>query len=160
MADDTQDQANTLVAEAQTSRRGRPPRAEMERAQRRRRGGSDADNSALAVPEDIAAKLAADGLEGRWINDLGNRMYQKTTLDDWDKVDGIDPVPVGTDQRTGKPVMAHFCAKPKRFLAEDNARRMDGWNERERQSLAGRDPAAAIEGEYQPAGSTNSVRRS
>jgi hypothetical protein len=156
MADD---HAEALLQDGQTATRARSRRTETEQAQRRRRNNADIDTTALAVPEDIRKKLESEGLQGRWINDLGNRMYQKTKLDDWDPVEGIDPVPVGTDQRTGKPVMAHYCAKPKEFLEQDNAKRLETWNERERQSLAGRDPAAPIEGEYQPLGSQNSVRR-
>lgn len=156
MADD---RAEALLTDGQTATRARPRRTETEQAQRRKRTGQDVDTSALAVPPHIADDLKTRGLSGRWINDLGNRMHQKTVLDDWEKVDGIDPVPVGTDSRTGKPVMAYYCAKPQTFLAEDNAKRMETWNERERQSLAGRDPSAPIEGEYQPTGSTNSIRR-
>lgn len=159
MADEI-DQSEMLVTDAPKGKRGRPARADTERAERRRRGGGTVEESALAIPDETKRELAEKGLETRWINDLGNRMYQKTQLDDWNKVEGIEPVPVGTDSRTGKPVMAHLCAKPKAFLEEDNARRMKQWDERERQSLAGRDPAAQIEGEYQPMGSTNTVRRS
>jgi len=143
------DQVDSLIEGGQMARRGR--RAEAEQAQRRRRRTDDsADTSALAVPDEIKRELAAKGLEGRWINDIGNRIYQKTTLDDWDKVSGVEPVPVGTDSRTGKQITAHFCAKPKEFLAEDNRKRIDRINARERATFSGKDHGDMNEGAYNP----------
>lgn len=156
MADD--EQVQNLLEVGNTPRRGR--RANAERATRRRRGGSDADTSALAVPEEVSRELAANGLEGRWINDLGNRIYNKTVLDDWDKVPNVEPVPVGMDSRTGKPIMAYYCAKPKEFLAEDNRRRMDTIAKREQAVFSGKDHGEMDEGAYNPLGTTNSIRRS
>lgn len=155
MADD---QVQNLLEEGNTPRRGR--RANAERAVRRRRGGGTEDTSALAVPEHVSRELAEKGLEGRWINDLGNRMYNKTVLDDWDKVSDVEPVPVGMDSRTGKPIMAYYCAKPKEFLAEDNRRRMDVLAKREQATFSGKDHGELDEGAYNPLGTTNSIRRS
>lgn len=155
-----EDQVTNLLEQGDTPRRGRPPRAAAERAERRRRGGGNNDTSALAVPESVSSDLAANGLEGRWINDLGNRMYNKTVLDDWDKVEGVEPVPVGVDNRTGKSIMAHYCAKPKEFLVDDNRRRMDVIAQRERAVFSGNDHGEMDEGAYNPLGTTNSVRRS
>lgn len=143
------EQVESLIEEGQTARRGR--RAQAEQAVRRRRRTDDsADTSALAVSDEIKRELAAKGLEGRWINDIGNRMYQKTELDDWDKVPGVEPVPVGTDNRTGGRIMAHFCAKPKEFLAEDNRRRIDRINAREQATFSGKDHGEMNEGAYNP----------
>lgn len=124
-------------------------RADAVRSERRRRRGGQ-DNSALAVPVDVAAKLAKDGLEGRWINDLGNRMHDKTVNDDWDKVPGIEPVVVGTDRRSGEKIMAHYCAKPSRFLEEDRAARMETIAAHERAIVRGQDKSDLDEGSYQP----------
>jgi hypothetical protein len=128
--------------------RGR--RAQVERAQRRRRVGVDADNSALAVSEEVKRDLAQKGLEGRWINDLGNRMYNKTVNDDWDKVPDVEPAQVGVDSRTGKPVTAYFCAKPKEFIADDNRDRIQRIDASEKATFSGRDNGELNEGAYNP----------
>jgi hypothetical protein len=57
------------------------------------------------------------------VNDEGNRMHQLTRLDDYDPVEGVDPVPVGTDRKTGQPIMAHLLAKPKEFVEADQRER-------------------------------------
>lgn len=157
MADDRAD-ALFSGAEAQTKPAGKQTRAETELKERRRRGGVDVNTSALAVPQSIQDDLAAKGLTGRWINDVGNRMYMKTQHDDYDKVAGIEPVPVGMDRVTGKPVMAHFCAKPTEFLEEDNRRRIDGIKERENAIFSGRDNGELNEGAYNPH-EQSSIRR-
>lgn len=160
MAEDRADALFNDGAEAQTPRRGRPSRAETERKERRRRGGVDVNTSALAVPQSVQDDLAAKGLEGRWINDIGNRMYLKTQHDDYDKVEGMDPVPVGVDKMTNKPVMAHFCAKPKAFLEEDNRRRIDRIKAQEDATFSGRDNGELNEGAYNPINEKSSIRRS
>jgi hypothetical protein len=38
--------------------------------------------------------------------------------DDYNKVEGVDPVPVGTGI-DGKPILAHLLAKPIEFMRED-----------------------------------------
>lgn len=146
------------LEEGQTARRGRPPRAAMERAARRRRVGVDVDTSALAVSEDIKRDLAQKGLEGRWINDIGNRMYHKTQQDDWDKVPEVEPVPVGVDRMTNKPILAHFCAKPKEFIAEDNRARLGKLETQEKAVFSGRDHGELSgDGAYNP--TQNLIRR-
>jgi hypothetical protein len=97
-------------------------RAEQETQRRRRR--SDEGLSAakrLPIPPEIEADLKAKNLHPRWVNDEGNRMYQLTELDDYNKVDGVDPVPVGTGV-DGKPILAHLLAKPIEFMQEDQDR--------------------------------------
>ena len=143
-----EDRAPALQEGQMAAPRGRPRRSDAEQPRRRKRVGDLEDTSSLAVPQAVKDRLAAEGLEGRWINDIGNRMYLKTELDDWTKVDGVDPVPVGTDHRAGGKVMAYYCAKPKQHLEEDNAARLERWSERERKSLAGNDPESPIEQGY------------
>lgn len=94
-----------------------------EEAQRRRRRGDDglAASKRLPIPPEIEAKLKAEGLQPRWVNDEGNRMHRFTVQDDYDKVAGVDPVPVGTGA-DGKPILAHLLAKPIAFVQEDQAR--------------------------------------
>lgn len=129
---------------------GRPPRAEVEHAERRRRRGSATGISPLDVPQELTDRLRAEGKEGRWINDLGNRMVQKTVHDDWDKVPGVEPVIVGTDKRTNQPIHAYYCSKPAAFLEEDRAKRMDDIREREKAIVRGEDRSELDEGSYQP----------
>lgn len=84
----------------------------------------------LAIPEKIRAEN-----EGRyvlrWVNDTGNRMHFMTEKDDYEKVDGVQPVPVGTAE-DGKPIYAHLCRKPKRFWDQHQAERVQETVERER----------------------------
>lgn len=44
-----------------------------------------------------------------------------TVQDDYDKVAGVEPVPVGTD-KAGNPIMAHLVAKRRDFIEEDRAK--------------------------------------
>jgi sarcosine oxidase gamma subunit len=89
-------------------------------AQRRRRRDNTAFGASLklAIPEEVAKKMAEQGRSVRWVNDEGNRMHRLTKLDDWDKVSGVPPVPVGTNEG-GKPILAHLCSKPTEFINED-----------------------------------------
>jgi len=100
----------------QPERQGR----KAETAQRRRRRDNTAFGPSLklAIPEHIAEKMAEQGRSVRWVNDQGNRMHQLTKLDDWDKVPGVDPIPVGTAE-DGKPMRAYLCSKPTEFIMED-----------------------------------------
>lgn len=130
---------------------GRPPRALTERTERRRRKGT-AERSTLSVPDEIAADLASKGLEGRWINDVDNRMYDKTKNDDWEKVPEVAARQVGTDKRSGNPIMAYFCAKPSAFLKEDRGDRLNAIKEQERAIVrnAGHSELGTDDGAYQP----------
>lgn len=97
----------------------RPERAEEVAAQRRRRDGSGLTRSLnLEVPEDIRAKLAEEGRTPRWINDSKNRIADLTTRDDYDLVEGVEPVRVDTGP-DGKPIFAYLVSKPDEFIAED-----------------------------------------
>jgi hypothetical protein len=97
-------------------------RAEHEAQRRRRRGDSELRADAkLPIPPEVQARLDAEGLVPRWVNDEGNRMHRMTVQDDYDKVAGVEPVPVGTD-KAGNPIMAHLVAKRRDFIEEDRAK--------------------------------------
>jgi hypothetical protein len=91
-----------------------------EETQRRRRRGNEHLMAAkrLPIPPEVQAKLDRDGLVPRWVNDAGNRMYRLTEQDDYNKVEGVDPVPVGKDE-AGQPIYAHLLAKRREFIDED-----------------------------------------
>lgn len=150
-------EANGMDAERRGP--GRPPRAQVERTQRRRRNGT-ANTATLDVTDEIKAKLAAEGKEGRWINDIGNRMHDKTVNDDWDKVSGVEPRVVGVDKRTGEQIKAYFCAKPKEFLDEDRRERLSDISRREEAIVRGTDGETAVDGSYQPQGLRNRIGNS
>ena len=99
---------------------------------RRRRGKDDLSASArLAIPPEDQAEADRKGLQLRWVNDEGNRMYQLTKLDDYGPVEGVDPVPIGKD-KDGQPIKAHLLAKPKAYIAEDQAVREEARKAQER----------------------------
>jgi hypothetical protein len=94
-------------------------RAAQETQRRRRRGDEAlAATKRLPIPPEVQARLDAQGLSPRWVNDQNNRMHRFTVQDDYDPVEGVEPVPVGTDE-AGKPILAHLLAKPKDFIRED-----------------------------------------
>lgn len=121
--------------------------------ERRRRSDTTIDGSGrlkLAIPPEIAARLEAEGRAPRWINDEGNNMVQKTKYDDYDKVPGVAPSLVGTG-KDGKPIKAHLCSKPTRFIEEDKAKAEAVRKETERALLRGKvpnDPTAGSESFY------------
>lgn len=126
-----------------TEERGRQSRQVEERQERRRRRDDTIDGSQslkLAIPPEVEARLKAEGRTPRWINDDGNRMHNLTVRDDYDKVEGVAPVPVGT--KDGKPIMAHLCSKPTAFIEEDRAKAEKRRKETERALLRGK-----VEGE-------------
>ena len=97
----------------------RADRATEVATERRRRDDlSGSPRLKLAIPEQVRAKLAAEGRTPRWVNDTGNRIADLTERDDYDKVEGVEPIKVGTDG-DNKPVFAHLLAKRTDFIAED-----------------------------------------
>lgn len=99
--------------------------------ERRRRQPGTLDRMSqmkLAIPDDV--REANKGHALRWVNDAGNRMHFMTEKDDWDKVSGVPPVPVGTGE-DGKPIYAHLCRKPNEFWDEDQKAKIDATRERE-----------------------------
>lgn len=105
-----------------TEDRTRQGRSEEVATQRRRRDNATLGISQkLHIPEEVAARLKAEGREPRWVNDEDNRIHNLTVADDYDRVDGVEPKPVGTT-KDGKPLMAYLLSKPAEFVAEDRAK--------------------------------------
>jgi hypothetical protein len=97
----------------------RQDRAGQIATERRRRDDlSGAPRLKLAVPEAVQARLAAEGRTPRWVNDTGNRIADLTQRDDYDVVEGVDPVKVGTNDE-GKPLYAYLLSKRSDFIAQD-----------------------------------------
>ena len=120
----------------------RQGRVEEVRRERRRRGDVELRaNKRLPIPPDVEQRLKDQGLVPRWVNDEGNRMHQLTVQDDYDPVEGVEPVPIGTD-KTGKPIMAHLLAKRADFIAEDREQREAKRRETETALLRGEVPAS------------------
>lgn len=104
------------------SSREREDRSETTQRERRRRDGATAQSTMqMAIPPEVEARLKAEGRQPRWVNDQKNRIHSLTVLDDYDKVDGVAPVPVGTE-KDGTPIMAHLLSKPTEFIAEDRSK--------------------------------------
>jgi hypothetical protein len=125
-----------------TEARGRADRQTEERAERKRRRPETLDGSQalkLAIPPDVQARLKAEGRTPRWINDDGNRLVQLTKYDDYDPVDGVEPVYVGATKE-GKPIKARLHSKPNEFIREDRAKRDVRRREVEQAMLRGKVP--------------------
>lgn len=124
--------------------RGRQGRQEEVATERRRRSDATLDGGQakkLAIPAAVQAQLQAEGRTPRWINDEGNRLHNLTVLDDYDRVDGVEPVPVGTS-KDGKPILSYLHAKRSDFLAEDAKKKDAGRRLQEEAMLKGRVPGA------------------
>lgn len=121
----------------ETPRRGRATEVATER---RRRGDSEfRGDKRLAIPPEVEARLKAEGRTPRWVNDEGNRMYRFTVQDDYDKVEGVNPVPIGTGV-DGKPILAHLLSKPTAFIREDREKADAKRRETENSLLRGQVP--------------------
>jgi hypothetical protein len=131
----------------------RQGRAQQVATERRRRGNSEMRAaSRLPIPEEVAKRLKADGLSPRWVNDTGNRMHQLTVQDDYNPVEGVEPVPVGTDPHTGKPILAHLLAKRADFIQEDRQERAKVRDNTEQSLLRGEVTGGADPDNPRPAG--------
>lgn len=109
-----------------TEARERQGRLEEVRTERRRRDDATLDGSQalkLAVPIEIQTKLTEQGREWRWANDDGNRIHRLTVLDDWDKVEGVEPREVLLDKAKGITCKAYLLSKPKDFTDEDRRKK-------------------------------------
>ncbi len=107
-----------------TDIRTREDRITEEAAERRRRKDTTIDGSQrlkLAIPPKVQAELDAAGREGRWVLADSDRMYALTQQDDYDRVEGVEPV---TTRRLNDGTSAKMVlmSKPKAFLDEDRAR--------------------------------------
>lgn len=132
MADAAATTAPEGVASATAHGRDRPTRDTEIKQERRRRAPGTLDRNAhlkLAIPDEIRSRNEDQQL--RWINDTGNRLHYLTTQDDYSKVDGVAPVPVGTSE-DGKPIYAHLCKKPMEFWREDQAEKSAATREQEK----------------------------
>lgn len=125
-----------------TDDRTRQGRSEELATDRRRRNNATLGISKkLHIPEEVAARLKAEGREPRWANDDGNRIHNLTVADDWDKVEGVKPVPVGT-AKDGTPIKAILLSKPASFLAEDRRELESKRKDMERAMTKGHVPTA------------------
>ncbi len=100
-----------------------PREAEEGRLRRRRLDGTLDRMQELRMSVPPQVREQNPDREFRWFNDTGNRIHNKTVMDDWDKVDGVDPLIVGTN-RDGTPLKAYLCMKPTEFIREDEQRKM------------------------------------
>lgn len=126
--------------------REREGRIDEERRERRRRADTTIDGGQrlkLAIPPEVEARLKAEGRVPRWINDDGNRMHNLTRLDDYDKVEGVEPRVVGTSKE-GRPIYAHLCSKPAEFIREDAEKADAKRREVEQALLRGKNPGDPI----------------
>lgn len=118
------------------------PRKDEVAAERRRRQPGTLDRMQqlkLAVPDSVRAKYPDHTF--RWVNDTGTRIHDLTVRDDYDKVEGVAPIPVGTDDQ-GQPIYAHLCAKRREFFDHDQREKLKAINERESSLLKRPDPTA------------------
>lgn len=128
-----------------TDTRGRAGRQDEVRQERRRRNDETLDAGQamnLAIPQHIKDRLAEQGREVRWANDVGNRIHRLTVLDDWDKVEGVDPQPVVTNTKKGTVANAVLLSKPKAFIDEDRRKKDAVRRQMEEGLLKGAVPSA------------------
>jgi hypothetical protein len=126
------------------SERGRTDRAtEVTTERRRREDLSGAPRLKLFIPEDVRAKLAAEGRTPRWVNDTGSRVADLTIRDDYDPVEGVERVKV--DSIDGQPVYAVLLSKPDNFIAEDRKKADQRLRDVEAGMQTGKSPTATGE---------------
>lgn len=141
---------NAKTVEATEVGAKRQSRDEELRARRAARDPGTLDrnrNLKLAIPDSVRAANADQQL--RWVNDHGNRMHDLTEVDFYTKVDGVAPVPVGTDE-AGKPIFAHLCRKPMDMFREDQADKAAVIDGKEREILAVAEKGSQIGGKSPP----------
>lgn len=133
--------ADSRTTDAATARQTRD---EELRARRTQRDPGTLDRTTrlkLAVPEHIRVENADQHLH--WMNDEGNRLHDMTTQDYYTKVDGVEPVPVGTGA-DGKPIMAHLMRKPLEYWQEDQKAKTAQVNAKEADILQKAEPGSQI----------------
>jgi hypothetical protein len=149
---------------------GRPPRAEVEKRERRRRTDNLGEAKRLAV----VGRLDRDNYEYRWINDLDARLMQKTRYDDWDICaqeggalkpdaphDGAVRTLVGA-KKDGQPMFAYLCRKPKELAEEDRRaknRQLDAIEEQIKRGAIPDSKGAVGEAFYTPDSGRNTLER-
>lgn len=132
-----------------TEQRARVDRQSVERTERRRRDDITIDGSGrlkLAIPPEVAARLKSEGRQPRWINDEANRIHNMTKLDDYDRVDGVEPVVVGTT-KDGTPIKSFLHSKPLDFVREDQEKLDSTRRATEAALLRGKNPQDPITGD-------------
>lgn len=109
----------------------------QERRERRRKDG-EAENAGLrlAIPDWVYEKYPRNAFRLAWIRGDTARMQQKHGQD-WDPVEGIEPVP-GAADRHGNPVNHVLCAKRLEWVMEDRAKAEDRRKHIEDQATRGR----------------------
>ncbi len=126
-----------------TELRARPDRITEETAQRRRRSDTTIDGSQrlkLVIPPAVAERLKAEGRTPYWANDVGNRIEQLTVHDDYDRVDGVEPVTTVIDRKNGETCRTYLLSKPTAFVEEDRAKAEQPRRATEEQLLQGHIP--------------------
>lgn len=122
--------------------------------ERRSRNAGDIDRTyslKMAVPEKARQEFG-ELYEFRWFNDVGMRIHQATEVDTWQKVPGINPLTVGTDEDRN-PIKAYLCMKPKEFLREDRATKARALEEVEKGIVGGSTDQSDLDGtSYVPKG--------
>lgn len=151
-----------------TEASGRQSRQEEVRTERRRRDDATLDAGQalkMAIPQEIERKLTEQGRQWRWANDEGNRIHRLTVLDDWDKVEGVDPREVIISRKGGviQTAKAFLLSKPNDFIDEDR-RKKDATRSATETALlggnvpnAGTAPASRPDNVYVPSG--NKIER-
>lgn len=137
----------------------RAPRAKTQATERRRRKSMDAmQDLKMEVPQGVRDTYPEHVF--RWINDVGNRVYNKTVKDDWDKVEeSLCPsMPVGTNA-AGQPIVAHLYRKLRVHHEADQAEAMAERVERQNQLMrsAAPDPQSNPEPQHAYAVPGNTV---
>lgn len=130
-----------------TEQRQRQGRKEETAQRRRRRDDTNFQQSQkLHIPPEVAERLKAEGRAPRWVNDENNRIHNLTVRDDYDPVEGVDPVPVGT-REDGSPLLAHLLSKPIEFMREDQAKAEERRRSVEQGMVKGKQLLKSDEGE-------------
>jgi hypothetical protein len=112
----------------------------------------------MAVPE-AAQQQYGDMYDFRWFNDTGIRIHTMTEIDTWQKVPGVPPLTVGTDDEKN-PIKAFLCMKPKEFVREDRAAKARALTEMEQGIVRGNtDQADLKDVSYVPKGQSNRIGR-
>ena len=123
-----------------------PSRKEKIQRERRRRKSFGGLNQKLAVSEEFKE----ENYEYRWINDNGNRIFEKTKQDDWDHVTskevGVDENDTGSGtvierhvgtRSDGTPLKAFLCKKLKEDCKQDRLEARQKIDETEEAILQG-----------------------
>lgn len=136
------------MTEKQKPQRGRPPKSETVRKERRNRSGNlGGINSKLALPDELKNDKTH---RYRWFNDVDGRIQDQVNYNEWDLVRqgdfaSIDKLAdkgsaiskrVGTAQ-DGSPLLAYLMKKPMQFSEEDRAQAQTAIDEKMNQIRKG-----------------------